>query len=315
LANASIGIIGGSGLYQMAGLEDAVEVEIETPFGEPSGPYRVGTMEGRRVAFLPRHGKQHGLSPSGINFRANLFGFKKLGVSRILSASAVGSMQEGIAPLDIVIPDQFIDRTRHRPDTFFEDGIVAHVSMADPICPQLLTLSAEAATDVPVRVHRGGIYLCMEGPQFSTRAESELYRTWGVSVIGMTNLQEAKLAREAEICYVTLALVTDYDCWRDGGDVELAGRRRRGRGGDSLAPAPERRSRRRDPGADRGPDAGRARLLVWNGPPGCDPDPSRRNPRGGPPATGADHRSSPCPILTGAESCPLWSLARSPSIR
>ena len=221
MADASIGIIGGSGLYRMAGLEDAVEVEIETPFGEPSGPYRVGTMEGRRVAFLPRHGMHHGLSPSGINFRANLFGFKKLGVSRILSASAVGSMQEGIAPLDIVIPDQFIDRTRHRPDTFFEDGIVAHVSMADPICPQLLTLSAEAAADVPVRVHRGGIYLCMEGPQFSTRAESELYRTWGVSVIGMTNLQEAKLAREAEICYVTLALVTDYDCWRDGGDVDV----------------------------------------------------------------------------------------------
>jgi 5'-methylthioadenosine phosphorylase len=221
LAGASIGIIGGSGLYEMAGLEGAVEVQVETPFGEPSGPYRLGVMEGRRVAFLPRHGAGHRLSPSDINFRANLFGFKKLGVSRILSASAVGSMQEGIAPLDIVLPDQFIDRTRHRPDTFFEDGIAAHVSMADPVCPQLLQLTAEAAAGVPVRLHRGGVYLCIEGPQFSTRAESELYRSWGVSVIGMTNLQEAKLAREAEICYVTLALVTDYDCWRDGGDVDV----------------------------------------------------------------------------------------------
>jgi 5'-methylthioadenosine phosphorylase len=221
LAKAAIGIIGGSGLYQMAGLEDAREVELATPFGPPSGPYRLGTLAGRRVAFLPRHGPGHRLSPSQINFQANVYGFKQLGVTRILSASAVGSMQEEVAPLDIVIPDQFIDRTRHRPDTFFEDGIVAHVSMADPVCPELCRICAAAAKDVPVRLHEGGIYLCIEGPQFSTRAESRLYRAWGVSVIGMTNLQEAKLAREAEICYVTLALVTDYDCWRDGGDVDV----------------------------------------------------------------------------------------------
>jgi 5'-methylthioadenosine phosphorylase len=222
VSEVEFGIIGGSGLYQLAGIEDVREIQVETPFGSPSAPYRVGKIGARGVAFLPRHGPDHSLSPTEINYRANIFGFKKLGVTRLLSASAVGSMQESIAPQDIVVPDQFIDRTRHRPDTFFSDGIVAHVSLAEPFCPQLTEEAVTAAREVDVRLHRGGTYLCMEGPQFSTRAESNLYRSWNVSVIGMTNLQEARLAREAEICYLTLALVTDYDCWRqdDAVDVE-----------------------------------------------------------------------------------------------
>jgi 5'-methylthioadenosine phosphorylase len=215
------GIIGGSGLYQLADVQDVEEVQVETPFGAPSAPYRVGRVGERRVAFLPRHGPDHSFSPTEINYRANIFGFKKLGVQRLLSASAVGSMREEIAPKDILIPDQFIDRTRHRPDTFFSGGVVAHVSLADPFCPQLTEEAVAAAQGVDVRVHRGGTYLCMEGPQFSTRAESEMYRSWDVSVIGMTNLQEARLAREAEICYLTLALVTDYDCWRQEGSVDV----------------------------------------------------------------------------------------------
>lgn len=210
-----IGIIGGSGLYQMAGLTVLEERTLETPFGAPSDAYVVGELEGRRVAFLPRHGRGHRLLPSELNFRANLFGFKLLGVEQILSVSAVGSMKLAYKPTDVVVPDQFLDRTRHRADTFFGDGLVAHVSLADPICPVLAGLLADAAAAAGATVHRGGTYLCMEGPQFSTRAESNLYRQWGVDVIGMTNLQEAKLAREAEICYATLAMVTDYDCWHD----------------------------------------------------------------------------------------------------
>ncbi len=221
MSEASIGIVGGSGLYEMAGLQETGVVELDTPFGAPSAPYRLGTIQGQTVAFLPRHGTLHTFSPTRINYRANIYGFKTLGVTRILSASAVGSMREEIAPRDILLPDQFIDRTRHRADTFFDEGVVAHVSLADPFCPQLRAACASAGEDLPVRVHPAGTYLCMEGPQFSTRAESHLYRSWGVSVIGMTNLTEARLAREAEICYVTLALVTDYDCWREGGAVDV----------------------------------------------------------------------------------------------
>ena len=187
---------------------------METPFGEPSAPYRVGRLGDRSVAFLPRHGVDHTLSPTRINYRANIFGFKKLGVQRLLSASAVGSMREGIAPRDIVLPDQFIDRTRNRASTFFGSGVVAHVSFADPVCPCLSAKVARALAEGSARFHSGGTYLCMEGPQFSTRAESVLYRSWGVDVIGMTNIQEAKLAREAELCYACLAMVTDYDCWK-----------------------------------------------------------------------------------------------------
>jgi 5'-methylthioadenosine phosphorylase len=211
--NISIGIIGGSGLYQMEGLTVIEERKIETPFGDPSDAYVIGEVDGVGVAFLSRHGRGHRLSPSELNYRANLFGFKLLGVHTILSASAVGSMKEEYAPTDIVFPHQFIDRTRHRPDTFFGNGIVAHVGFADPICTGVSSTMSSAARSVGARVHDGGVYLCMEGPQFSTRAESNLYRSWGVDVIGMTNLQEAKLAREAEICYATMALVTDYDCW------------------------------------------------------------------------------------------------------
>jgi 5'-methylthioadenosine phosphorylase len=215
---ASIGIIGGSGLYQMEGLTVLDERNLETPFGDPSDAYVIGEIDGVRVAFLSRHGRGHRLSPSELNYRANLFGFKLLGVHTILSASAVGSMKEEYAPTDIVFPHQFIDRTRHRPDTFFGDGIVAHVSFADPICAGASFTMSKVAREVGARVHEGGVYLCMEGPQFSTRAESHLYRSWNVDVIGMTNLQEAKLAREAEICYATMALVTDYDCWYEGHD-------------------------------------------------------------------------------------------------
>ncbi len=210
---AQIGIIGGSGLYDMAELTNREQHILATPFGEASGPYTVGTLGGKRVAFLARHGEGHRLMPSELNFRANIYGFKLLGVEAIISASAVGSLREDLRPLDIVFPDQFIDRTFSRTSTFFGNGIVAHVGFAQPICEPLRLLTATCAENVGARVHRGGTYVCMEGPQFSTLAESNLYRSWGAAVIGMTNLQEAKLAREAEICYTTMALVTDYDCW------------------------------------------------------------------------------------------------------
>ena len=213
-----IGIIGGSGLYDMAGVTDREEVTLTTPFGEASGPYLIGTLRGRRVAFLARHGAGHRILPSEINFRANIFGMKLLGVEYILSASAVGSLKEEYKPLDIVIPDQFFDRTKGRPSTFFGGGLAAHVGFAHPFCWILSGLAYECGRQARATVHKGGTYVCMEGPQFSTLAESNLYRSWGMDVIGMTNLQEAKLAREAEICYVTLALVTDYDCWHPDHD-------------------------------------------------------------------------------------------------
>ena len=211
--SAQIGIIGGSGLYDMEELADRKEVSLSTPFGDPSGPYVTATLRGRRVAFLSRHGAGHRIQPSDLNFRANIFGFKLLGVERILSASAVGSLRETYPPLDVVVPDQFLDRTRGRISTFFGRGIAGHVSFAHPVCGDLSRIAYEAALAVGARAHLGGTYVCMEGPQFSTLAESRLYRAWGMDVIGMTNLQEAKLAREAEICYTTVALVTDYDCW------------------------------------------------------------------------------------------------------
>jgi len=210
---AEIGIIGGSGLYAMPGLTGVRELKQRTPFGDPSDAYVLGTLEGRKVAFLARHGRGHRLLPTELNFRANIYGFKQLGVERIISISAVGSLKEEHKPLDFVIPDQFVDRTRHRVDTFFGDGIVAHVGMADPVCAELAKVVEAACGRSAVTAKHGGTYLCMEGPQFSTKAESNLYRSWGMDVIGMTNLQEAKLAREAEICYVTVAMVTDYDCW------------------------------------------------------------------------------------------------------
>lgn len=213
-----IGVIGGSGLYDMDALQDREDVRVTTPFGEPSAPYVVGTLNDRRVAFLARHGHGHRLMPSELNFRANIFGFKTLGVEWILSASAVGSLQEEYRPLDIVVPDQFLDRTKGRISTFFGGGIVAHVGFAHPFCATLSEIATDAASQAEARVHLGGTYVCMEGPQFSTLAESRLYRSWGMDIIGMTNLQEAKLAREAEICYATLALVTDYDCWHEGHD-------------------------------------------------------------------------------------------------
>jgi 5'-methylthioadenosine phosphorylase len=216
--SAQIGIIGGSGLYDMAGLSDRQQIDITTPFGEPSGPYVLATLAGKRVAFLARHGAGHRIMPSELNFRANIYGFKTLGVERILSASAVGSLKEEYPPQDIVIPDQFFDRTKARVSTFFGDGIVAHVGFSHPICPDVARVAHDAAVTAGARVHLGGTYVCMEGPQFSTLAESKLYRSWGMDVIGMTNLQEAKLAREAEICYATLALVTDYDCWHPDHD-------------------------------------------------------------------------------------------------
>ena len=213
-----IGIIGGSGLYDMDQLTERGEREITTPFGAPSAPYVVGTLAGRRVAFLARHGAGHRILPSELNFRANIFGMKALGVQWLVSASAVGSLQERYRPQDIVVPDQFVDRTRGRIGTFFGRGIAAHVSLAHPVCGVLSRLAGDAASRVGATVHRGGTYLCMEGPQFSTLAESRLYRSWNMDVIGMTNLQEAKLAREAEICFTTLALVTDYDCWHPDHD-------------------------------------------------------------------------------------------------
>ena len=213
-----IGIIGGSGLYDMAELTDRREVIVDTPFGQPSGPYVTGTLGGATVAFLARHGAGHRITPSELNFRAHIFGFKTLGVERILSASAVGSLREDIAPLDLVIPDQFIDRTRGRVSTFFGGGLVGHIAFADPVCGQVAQVAHDAAVQAGATVHKGGTYVCMEGPAFSTRAESHLYRSWGAHIIGMTNLQEAKLAREAEICYATIALVTDYDCWHPDHD-------------------------------------------------------------------------------------------------
>ena len=213
-----IGIIGGSGLYDMADVTDRKEVTLATPFGEPSGPYLIGTLRGKRVAFLARHGAGHRIPPSELNFRANIFGMKLLGVEYLLSASAVGSLREEYKPLDIVIPDQFFDRTKGRIGTFFSHGLAAHVGFAHPFCKILSGVAMESGVKAGATVHQGGTYVCMEGPQFSTLAESRLYRTWGMDVVGMTNLQEAKLAREAEICYSTIALVTDYDCWHPDHD-------------------------------------------------------------------------------------------------
>ncbi|PIE34067.1 S-methyl-5'-thioadenosine phosphorylase [candidate division KSB3 bacterium] len=218
MSDIKIGVIGGSGLYDMETLTDVERVNIETPFGEPSDEYILGSLEGIRVAFLPRHGRGHRISPTELNFRANIYGFKTLGVEHIISVSAVGSLKEDIHPLDVVVPDQFFDRTRHRASTFFGDGLVAHIAFADPVCPDLADLLYQAAVSQGATAHKGGTYLCMEGPAFSTRAESNVYRQWGMDIIGMTNLQEAKLAREAEICYATMAMVTDYDCWHEEED-------------------------------------------------------------------------------------------------
>ena len=219
MRQAQIGIIGGSGLYSMPGFEAHEEVDVDTPWGRPSDSYVVGVLAGKPVAFLARHGRGHRISPSELNFRANIYGMKSLGVERILSLSAVGSLKEEHRPLDFVLPDQFFDRTRGRVSTFFRDGLVAHISFADPICPQLSDVLHKSARSVGVNTKKGGTYLCMEGPAFSTKAESSVYRSWGMDVIGMTNLQEAKLAREAEICYVTVAMVTDYDCWHPAHDA------------------------------------------------------------------------------------------------
>ena len=211
---AEIGIIGGTGIQGLPDLQVHEELVLETPFGPPSAPYILGTLEGRRLAFLARHGVGHTLTPTEINYRANIHGFKALGVERLFSASAVGSLQEEVHPLDVVVPDQFIDATRLRPRTFFGEGVVVHVGFADPLCSALRQVLLNAASDLEIPHHDGGTYVCIEGPQFSTRAESEVYRQWGARVIGMTNLPEARLAREAEICYATMALVTDYDCWK-----------------------------------------------------------------------------------------------------
>jgi 5'-methylthioadenosine phosphorylase len=216
---AEIGIIGGSGLYSMPGFDAQEETVIETPFGSPSDNFVLGKLAGRKVAFLARHGRGHRISPSELNFRANIYGMKSLGVERIISLSAVGSLKEDHKPLDFVIPDQFFDRTRGRNSTFFGEGLVAHISFADPVCPELTGVVAEACSAAGVNAKKGGTYLCMEGPAFSTKAESNVYRSWGMDVIGMTNLTEAKLAREAEICYVTVAMVTDYDCWHADHDA------------------------------------------------------------------------------------------------
>ena len=211
-----IGILGGSGLYEMEGLENVEEVSLSTPFGDPSDSYIIGEFEGRKLAFLPRHGRGHRFTPSEVNYRANIHGFKQLGAQWVISISAVGSMREEIVPGHIVIVDQFIDRTRLRDNTFFGGGIVGHVQFADPICADLAGVVYEAAVEVGATAHKGGTYVCMEGPAFSTRAESHLYRSWGVDVIGMTAIPECKLAREAELCYATVALSTDYDCWHEG---------------------------------------------------------------------------------------------------
>ncbi|HEX9872980.1 MAG TPA: S-methyl-5'-thioadenosine phosphorylase [Deferrimonas sp.] len=214
MAQPVIGVIGGSGLYEIEGFSNVEEIRLETPFGDPSDAYITGTLEGVKLVFLPRHGRGHRLLPSEVPYRANIYGMKKLGVERIISVSAVGSMKEEIVPGDIVIPDQFFDRTQgKRASTFFGEGVVGHVQFADPVCGDLSTVLYQAAVEVGATVHRGGTYICIEGPNFSTRAESNIFRSWGVDVIGMTNLPEARLAREAEICYGTVALATDYDCW------------------------------------------------------------------------------------------------------
>lgn len=213
-----IGVIGGSGLYEMEGLEDIHEEHVETPFGAPSAPYLIGRLGGVELVFLPRHGRGHTLNPSEVPYRANVFGMKKLGVSWIISVSAVGSLQEEVVPGHVVVIDQFIDRTKNRASTFFEQGMVAHIAFGDPVCGTLRNILLNSAREVGATVHDGGTYVCMEGPAFSTRAESELYRSWGARVIGMTNLPEAKLAREAQISYATLAMSTDYDCWHSGHD-------------------------------------------------------------------------------------------------
>jgi 5'-methylthioadenosine phosphorylase len=218
----TLGVIGGSGLYQMSDIQKGEWIRVDTPFGSPSDDYFVGEVDGLRVVFLPRHGRGHRILPSELNFRANIYGLKKLGVEHLIAVSAVGSLKQEIAPGDIVIPDQFIDRTRGRISTFFGRGVVAHVSFADPVCQRLTRLLADVGENSGARIHMGGTYVCMEGPQFSTRAESYLYRSWGADIIGMTNLQEAKLAREAEMCFATLALATDYDCWNtEHGDVVI----------------------------------------------------------------------------------------------
>ena len=219
MTHVRIGIIGGTGLYEMEALKKTEKVALHTPFGDPSDHYLIGELDGIKVAFLPRHGIGHRILPHELNFRANIYGFKKLGVEWIISVSAVGSMREELPPLQMVLPDQFLDRTKKRIDTFFGGGIVAHVSFSDPICPQLRNTLHKKIRALGFPHHDGGTYLCIEGPQFSTRAESHLYRSWKVDVIGMTNLQEAKLAREAEMCYATIALVTDYDCWKEGEDT------------------------------------------------------------------------------------------------
>jgi len=216
---ARIGIIGGSGLYSMPGFEAQREVQLSTPWGAPSEAYVVGRLAGKDVAFLARHGRGHRISPSELNFRANIFGFKLLGVERIISLSAVGSLKQEHRPLDFLLPDQFVDRTRGRVSTFFGEGLVAHVGFSDPVCPEVAGVLYQAGMSLGLNVKKGGTYLCMEGPAFSTKAESELYRSWGMDVVGMTNLQEAKLAREAEICYATVAMVTDYDCWHPEHDA------------------------------------------------------------------------------------------------
>jgi 5'-methylthioadenosine phosphorylase len=221
-AQAEIGIIGGSGLYEMEGFEEAREVAVDTPFGTASDRLMVGRLEGRSVAFLARHARGHRILPSELNFKANVFALKLLGVQAILSVSAVGSLKEKYAPLHMVIPDQLLDRTYLRPSTFFGRGLVAHVAFAQPFCPVLSATLADACGEAGATFHRGGTYVCIEGPQFSTRAESELYRSWGMDLVGMTNLQEAKLAREAELCYATLAMVTDYDCWHPDHDSVTA---------------------------------------------------------------------------------------------
>jgi 5'-methylthioadenosine phosphorylase len=215
MTEPAIGVIGGSGLYELEGLTDVRWRRVRTPFGDPSDEYCTGTFEGRRVIFLPRHGRGHRLMPGELNFRANVWGLKSLGAEWVVSVSAVGSMKETIHPLDLVVPAQFYDATKRRVSSFFGDGIVAHVGMADPVCSTLASTLEKAARATGATVHRGGTYICIEGPQFSTRAESRIYRGWGVDVIGMTNMPEAKLAREAELCYATLALVTDYDVWHE----------------------------------------------------------------------------------------------------
>ena len=222
MEKVAIGIIGGSGLYDMSELTDRSEIRAETPFGLPSDNLILGTLSGKRVVFLSRHGRGHKRMPSELNFRANIYAMKSMGVERILSVSAVGSLREDIAPLDIVLPDQFVDRTRGRISTFFGDGLVAHIAFSDPVCPDLLSQVHKASQKAGTEAKKGGTYLCMEGPAFSTKAESNLYRKWGMDIIGMTNLQEAKLAREAEICYVTIALVTDFDCWHESHETVSA---------------------------------------------------------------------------------------------